>query len=150
MSIVLTGKDTILLDTRIMKDFGDGDTAVLTFPNDLCQEKVGKNGNVIFAFNATGKVANVVLRVMLGSADDKYLNSRLQEYLNDPAAFIVFSGEFIKRAGDGSGDVTNIIYQFNAGVIKKMVESKENVEGDTEQAIAIYTMVFANTDRAIT
>jgi len=150
MSVSMNGSDTIILDTRIMKDFGDGDTTVLTFPNNVVEAKRGKNGNVLFALNSTGKVANVVVRVLLGSDDDKYLNSRLQEYLNDPAAFILFSGEFIKRSGDGAGNVTNIVYQLSAGAIQKMVEGKENVEGDTEQAIAIYTMVFANGDRALT
>lgn len=150
MSVSMNGNDTVILDTRIMKDFGDGDTTVLTFPNNVVEAKRGKNGNVLFALNSTGKVANVVIRVLLGSDDDKYMNSRLQEYLNDPASFILFTGEFIKRSGDGEGNVTNIVYQLSAGAIQKMVEGKENVEGDTEQAIAIYTMVFANSDRALT
>lgn len=150
MSVAMNGNDTVILDTRIMKDFGDGDTTVLTFPNNLVEAKRGKNGNVLYALNSTGKLANVVIRTLLGSEDDKYLNSRLQEYLNDPAAFILLTGEFIKRVGDGEGNVTNVVYQMSGGVVQKMVEAKENVEGDTEQAIAIYTLVFANSDRALT
>jgi hypothetical protein len=148
----LTGKDTSIIDTaQVLADQPDGDVVVLEFPDNLCEAKPGKNGNTIYAFNASGKRVNVTLRIMRGSADDKYLNSRLKEYLNDPAAFVLVEAEFVKRIGNGTGP-TGVIpdtYQLSGGVFQKMPGAKENVSVDTEQAVSIYALSFANSDRAI-
>lgn len=149
MSVALTGKDTTILDTRMLTDFGTGDVVNITVPNNLVEVKQGKNGNAIFAYNASGKQVLTTIRVIRGSPDDKYLSARMQEYINDPAAFIPIAGEFIKRIGDGTGNITNEVYQMSGGVIQKMPEVKENIEGDTEQAIAIYPIIFANNDRVM-
>lgn len=154
MSESLTGNDSVLIGARgaalrIFKDLADGDTAVLDFPNNLTEAKVGKNGNTIFAFNSTGKTVTTTIRTILGSPDDKYLNARLNEYINDSASFILLDGEFVKRSGDGTGSVSNIIYQLFGGVIQKMPNVKENVEGDTEQAVSVWQIIFANTDRTV-
>lgn len=149
MSVALTGKDTTILDSRMLTDFGTGDVVNIEAPNNLVELKQGKNGNAIYAYNASGKQVNVTVRVIRGSADDKYLASRMQEYINDPAGFILISGEFIKRSGDGAGNITNEVYTLSGGVIQKMPGGKENVEGDTEQAISIYVIVFSNADRVM-
>lgn len=149
MSVSLTGKDTIIIDSRILNDGADGDTAVLEFPNNLVEAKAGKNGNMIYAFNASGKLVNVTLRLIRGSADDKYMQSRLQEYINDPASFVMVEAEFIKRIGDGSGATTSDIYQLPGGAFLKMPGAKENVAGDTEQAVSVYALVFANSQRSM-
>lgn len=149
MSVALTGKDTTIIDTRRMTDLGTGDVVMIEAPNNLVELKQGKDGNAIFAYNASGKQTVVTIRVIRGSADDKYLAARMQEYINDPAAFVLISGEFIKRTGDGAGNITNEVYTMDGGVIQKMPSTKENVEGDTEQAVSIYTLVFANSDRVM-
>lgn len=148
-SVSLTGNDTVIVDGRILADLADGDTAALDFPNNLAEAKVGKNGNTIYAFNSTGRTVTATVRVIRGSADDKFLNSRMNEYINDSAAFLLLEGEFIKRAGDGQGNVTNDIYRLRGGIIQKMPATKENVEGDTEQSVAVWQVVFANTDRVM-
>ena len=148
-TVALTGKDTIIIDDRILADSADGDTAVLEFPNNLMEVKAGKNGNVIYAFNAQGKLVNLTLRVIRGSPDDKYLQSRLQEYINDPAAFVLVEAELIKRAGDGAGNITADTYQLQGGAFQKMPAAKENVAGDTEQAVSIYAISFGNSQRAL-
>jgi len=149
MSVALTGKDTTILDSRMLTDFATGDVVNIEAPNNLVELKQGKNGNAIYAYNSTGKQVNVTIRVIRGTADDKYLTSRMQEYINDPPAFILISGEFIKRSGDGKGNITNEVYTMSGGVIQKMPGGKENVEGDTEQAISIYVIVFSNADRVM-
>ena len=149
MSVALTGKDTIIVDTRLLTDLGTGDVVNVEAPNNLAELKQGKNGNVIYAYNASGKVVNTTVRVIRGSGDDKYLASRMQEYINDPAKFVLIAAEFIKRLGDGAGNITNEIYTMSGGIIQKMPGGKENVEGDTEQAISIYVIVFSNTDRIL-
>ena len=149
MSVALTGKDTTIIDTRRLTDLGTGDVVMIEAPNNLVELKQGKDGNAIYAYNASGKQTVATLRVIRGSADDKYLAARMQEYINDPAAFVLISGEFIKRTGDGAGNITNEVYTMDGGVIQKMPGTKENVEGDTEQAVSIYTLVFANSDRVM-
>lgn len=149
MSTTLTGKDTVIIDGRILKDFADGDTCVIEFPNNLAEEKAGKNGNMIYAYNAAGNIANVTLKVLRGSSDDKYLQSRLQEYKNDPAKFFMVEASFIKRLGDGAGNVIADSLTLPGGVFKKHPGMKENVAGDTEQAVTTYPLVFADSDRAM-
>jgi hypothetical protein len=148
-SVSLTGKDTTIINDRIFKDFADADCVNLEFPNNLVEAKVGKNGNAIYAFNSSGKLVNVKIRIIRGSADDKFLNSEVTNYTNDPAAYTLMIGEFIKRAGDGLGNVSNDTYKLEGGIIQKMPNAKENVSGDTEQAVTEYQIVFTNTDRSI-
>ena len=152
--VSLTGKDTLAIGAtgaalRILADLADGDTANLDFPNNLVEAKNGKNGNVIYAFNATGKVATLMLRVLRGSPDDKYLNSEMNLFISDPAAYPLLAGEFIKRIGDGAGAVTNDVYKVDGGVVQKFPVVKENVEGDTEQSVTAFQVVFANTERSL-
>ena len=153
--VSLTGNDTVAIGAtgaalRIFADFGDGDTVNLDFPNNLVEAKTGKNGNTIYAFNATGQVVAVLIRVLRGSPDDKFLNAEMNLYLADPAAYPLLAGEFIKRIGDGAGNVINDVYKIAGGIVQKIPTVKENVEGDTEQAITIYQILFANTERSIT
>jgi len=155
MSVSLTGKDTIAIGSRgaaprIFADLADGDVGVLDFPNNLIEAKTGKNGNTIYAFNSTGKVVTLNVRVIRGSADDKYMNGEMNRYLQDQAGYTLIDGEIVKRIGDGEGNITNDVYSLDGGVVQKMPAVKENVEGDTEQAVTIWQVIFANSDRGLT
>jgi hypothetical protein len=147
--VSLTGNDTVIINGIILNSFAEGDSASFTFPNKLVEAKVGKNGNSIFAFNASGQICEATLRVIRGSIDDKLFNSLQKTYLNDPAAFVLLTGEFIKRAGDGQGNVTNDSYSFAGGVLPNLPETKENVAGETEQAVTVWKITFTNTDRSM-
>ena len=149
-AVSLTGNDTVIIDSRIFNNLANGDTAVLDYPNDIAAGAVGKNGNILIAFNATGKTVTLSLRVLLGSSDDKYLNGRYAQYINDPAAFSLLNGEFIKRVGPGDGSAVNVIYKMGQGFFTKPPIAKENVEGDVEQSVAVWLITFPNTDRSIT
>ena len=153
-AVALTGADTVSLGPagaalRIFSDFADGDVNVLDFPNNLVEAKTGKNQNTIFAFNATGKVCTLEMRVLRASTDDKYMNAEMNAYLLDPPSYVLLEGEFIKRVGDGQGNISNDIYRVTGGTIQKFPNAKDNVEGDTESAVTIWKVIFANTDRAI-
>jgi len=148
-SVSITGKDIVVLDGRIFSDFADADTATLDFPNDIMAGKTGKNGNTIIAYNSTGKNVDTTLRLVLGSADDKFLNSRLASFISDPASFVPMTGEFTKRSGDGQGNVNSLVYALSTGIPQKIPNTKENVEGDTEQAVAVWQIRFYNGSRNI-
>jgi len=145
----LTGNDTISIDGIPLVDLGDGDVGALTYPNELVGVKTGKNGNSIFALNETGDQADLVIRVLRGSKDDKTLNSRLVSMKADFSGFITITGQVIKKVGDGLGNVTNDIYDLSGGVFSKRVETVSNVEGNTDQSLAIYNIKFTNSPRSL-
>ena len=70
-----TGQDIIKFNDRILKDFANGDVAIITYPNELHGMTNGKDGNSMAAHNEQGNIAELQLRVIKGSPDDKYFNS---------------------------------------------------------------------------
>lgn len=150
MSVALTGNDTVILNDRIISDLADADAAVLDFPNESATVKKGKNKNAIYSFNASGEICTVVLRVIRGSDDDKYLNALRTQQDSNFAQTILMTGEFIKKIGNGKGKVLKDKYIMSGGIFTKSVGAKSNVEGDTEQSVAIYNITFANAPRALT
>lgn len=148
-TVSLTGSDTIVIAGRVFNDFADGDNCDLSFPNELMGVKTGKNGNSIYAFNATGRQCDFKARVIRGSADDKFLNDIMQDMIADPAGFVLLEGQMTKRTGDGIGNITHDTYIVSGGVFTRQVPAKSNVEGDTEQAVVVYEFKFTNTNRAI-
>lgn len=144
----LSGNDTIQIAGRILSNLGDGDVCKLTFPNELVAVKTGKNGNSIFNLNATGQQADVVVRVIRGSADDRFLQSLLTLMLADLPAFVLMPGYFVKRIGNGIGGIRQDTYLLSGGVFVKGVEAAENVEGATDPAISVFPLKFSNATRA--
>lgn len=148
-SLSLTGNDTLKLRDRVFADFADQDYASLTFPNDIAALKTGKDGNTIYALNETGRQAELVIRVLRGSSDDKFLQNLLAAQKNDFSGFVTLEGELVKRVGDGLGNVTTDTYLVTGGVFTKNVEVKSNAEGDTEQSVSVYTIAFGNNTRTL-
>lgn len=142
--VSLTGQDTITIDGIIFQTLADGSPFDIQFPNDLGTVKAGKNGNTIFAKNEMGRIANVTLRVLLGGTDDKYMNSRLQQWISDPSTFELFVGVLVKRVGDGTGVVESKVYQCSDGFPRRQVPAKTSADGDAEQSVAVYEIVFGN------
>lgn len=149
-TVALSGSDTISINTRVMADLADGNCVELTFPNDIANVKTGKNGNSIYGLNESGKQCEVKMRFIRGSADDKFMNNLLVQQQANFAGTVLAIGEFIKKIGDGLGNITSDTYIMSGGVFTKQVEAKNNVEGETEQSVSIYTMKFSNAPRAIT
>ena len=149
MIVSLTGDDTIKINDRILVDFAVGDTAVLDFPNEIMQAKTGKDGNSIFAFNNTGRQCTFVLNILRGGADDIFLNNLFASLVNNPAGFTLLTGEFIKNIGDGQGNIKQDIYVLSGGTFKRGVNAKENADGETEQAISTWNLLFTNAPRSI-
>lgn len=144
----VTGDDTFTIAGRILNDLSNGDTVTLTYPNDIVTVTTGKNKNSIYAKNETGNNVDVVIRVNRGSDDDRFLNGLLSDQNRDLAAFVLMNAELAKRNGDGTGAVIADIYTLQGGVFTRNVDTRENVEGDTEQAVSIYTLKFALATRS--
>ena len=147
--VSLTGDDVVVIDGRVFHGVADADYVHLGFDNDLAKLKVSKDGNTIYALDQTGNIVTVTMRLLRGSADDIVLNSRLQQMKNDFSGFTLMVGSFTKRIGDGAGNVKNDVYSLANGIFKKMVAATANAEGDTNQSVAVYEMVFFNQNRAV-
>lgn len=139
----ITGDDTLTLFDRVINDLADDDVTQISFPNDLIQVKTGKNRNSLYARNAQGAQCDLVLRVNRGSSDDRFLQARLAEQERDVPSFTLATGQFVKRLGDGQGEVFSDVYDLEGGVFTRKVETKENVSGDTQQAVSVYQLRFA-------
>ena len=148
-TFTVTSGDTLVLNGRVFNDLATGDVTKITFPNDLINLKTGKNKNSIFAQNTPGQNAMLVIRLARGSSDDQFLQSILNASTNDFPSTKLLAGSFVKRLGDGSGNVVNDTYSLAGGMISKPVEGGENVDGNTDQAEAIYNIKFALAGRII-
>lgn len=149
-TIALSGADTIMLNKRVLADLADGDVADLTFPTDIATVKTGKNGNSIYGLNETGKQADFKLRIIRGSADDKFMNNLIAQQQSNFAETVLIQGTFVKKIGDGLGNISLDTYIVSGGIMTKQVEGKTNVEGDALQSVAMYTIKFSNAPRILT
>lgn len=148
-SIASSGNDSLTINNYIFQGLADGNVVELNFPNDIAAVKIGKNGNALFALNQSGIMADMTMRVIRGSADDQFLLGLQTNQQNNFSGTILMQGSFVKSMGDGSGNLTSDTYVLGAGVFSKLTEAKSNVEGDTEQSVAIYHLKFAQAARVI-
>ena len=146
----LSGNDTVIINNRNFSDFAEGNVVELTFPNDIAQVKTGKNGNSIYGLNTTGQQCEVKMRLTRGSADDQFLNNLLVQQQNNFAGFPLMIGQFIKKLGDGAGNITSDTYILSGGIFQKQVEAQSNVEGEAGQSVSVYMMKFSNAPRTLT
>lgn len=145
----ITSDDTLTLFDRVFNDYADDDVTTITFPNELVQVKTGKNQNTIFSKDEKGNNAQLVLRLMRGSSDDQFMQNLINLAAKDFVSQVLASGQFVKRLGDGQGNVRSDVYTLAAGIVTKLIEGKENVSGDTAQGVAIYNITFAKAERSI-
>lgn len=149
-AVALSGNDTLIINNYTFADFATGDVAMLTFPSEIANVKTGKNGNSIYGLNETGKQADLVVKVLRASADDKFLQQALTTQMNNFSGTVLMQGTLIKKIGDGQGNITSDTYIVSGGVFTKQVEGKINVEGDEQQSISEYHMKFTNAPRVLT
>ena len=146
----ITGSDSLLLNERsIINDLADGSVIEISYQNDRIGLSTGKNGNTVFADNRTGTNAVLTLRLMRGSSTDKWLNGLSVQQDKDVITFSLLRGAFAKRIGDGNGNVTFDNYTLLGGAFQKFPDVQENNQGETEQGVAIYTIIFADCQRAL-
>lgn len=149
-AVALSGNDTCNINDRILADLPDGDVVTLTFESEIATVKTGKNGNSIYGLNETGRVATVKIRVLRGSSDDKFLNGLIVQQQSNFAGFVLMTGEFVKKIGNGLGQILSDTYIMSGGIFTKLVEAKSNTEGDAQQSVAEYSLKFSNAPRALT
>ena len=147
-TFALTGNDTIILNDIPLNDFADGDIGTLEVPNNIFSMQTGKDGNTIFALDESGNNANLTVRVMMSSPDDKRLNGLVPNSASF-AETVLLTGSVTKQVGNGAGKVSYNTYTLAGGMVQKKPDFKTNVNGDTSQAVVTYTIQFANGNRSI-
>ena len=147
---VLTGDDSLIIDNlNVNKDFPNGDTAVIEFQNNLVGMATGKDLNTIFAKDESGNNFRLTVRVLRNSKSDIYLNGKQLLQTDDFPAFVLLTGSFSKRLGDGSGNVTYDGYDLKGMIFEKKVPAKANLNGDTEQGVSTYVLIGAAGQRML-
>ena len=147
--VALTGADTIVLGGFILADLMDGDVGSVEFPDDIVNVKLGKDGNAAYALNAQGRRCELKLRVVKGGPSDQQFNSYLRQVEIDLPSFELLDGTLAQRIGDGGGGVSTVAYNLGGGVPKKKPAGLSNVEGNTEQGVAVWEFTFAKAVRII-
>ena len=146
----LTGEDVFIInDKPLILDTANGDIVTIDFPNDLVTLTTGKNTNTIYAKNEAGSQVDVVARVMRGSGTDKFLNGLMAQQERDTVAFPFMNAAFVKRLGDGAGNVTYDTHTIQGMVFTKKAGVKANTDGDSDQAVVTYTMKAALATRGM-
>lgn len=149
-TVALTGQDTIIINNKLLNPgLADGNCVELKFPNAIANLKTGKNGNTIYGFNETGRQCEVDIRLIRGSTEDQFLNNLLSQQQSNFSGTVLMFGSFIKKLGDGAGNITSDTYVVSGGIFTKQVEAKTNTDGDVEQSVAMYTIMFSNSPRVI-
>ncbi len=148
-AVSLTGADTIVINGRVLHDFADGIVAKLDFEGDLVKVTPSKNGNVLYSLDVAGLLSKLELRILLGSSDDRYINALLASQLQDLSATVLNVGSFVKRVGDGQGNITNVIYNTLGGVVTRFPGAQTDTGGGSEQSVAVWMFHFGANSRAL-
>lgn len=145
----LTGNDVVTINSIPLNDFANNDIGSIELPNNLVEMATGKNNNTIFAYNPAGNNATLTVRVLMSSADDKRLNGMIPVE-KDFERTVLCTGSVLKRVGNGNGGVSVNMYALSGGIVQKKPPIKTSTNGDTDQAVVEYTVIFAYANRIIT
>ena len=143
-----TGQDIIKFNDRVLNDFANGDVAIITYPNELHGMNNGKNGNAMAAHNEQGNQAELQVRVIKGSPDDKYLNSFVIAWKTHSSSFAPASAELTKVISVDNG-LTNEVTSLGFVIPSNNIETKTNTDGDTEQVVSVYRFRARRSERAL-
>ena len=143
----VAGKDVIIINGQVLTAHADADAIKFEPQGPIAQMKVSKDGNSIYSMQYGGIAGELTLRLVRGSFDDVVLNGLLQQWIADPASFVLMSGSYVKRLGDGKGNITNEVYQLAGGVFKSIPSVSSNMDGNTDQSVVVYTLLFRNDAR---
>jgi len=140
----ITGNDTLVLWNRVFQNYADGEITKIDFTDDIIKLKTGKDQNTIYSRNEGGNNVTLTLRLLRGTADDRFMRAELAKTTGKKLPnYVLATGQFVKTLGDGLGNVVNDVYNLEGGIITKNVAAMENVDGDTNQGVAVYEMKFA-------
>lgn len=143
----VAGKDVLIINGQVLSGYADADAIKFEPQGPIAQMKVSKDGNSIYSMQYSGIAGKLTLRLVRGCFDDQTLNGLLQQWIGDPSTFILMSGSYVKRIGDGNGQVLNEVYQLAGGVFEMIPGAVSNMDGSIEQSVTVYNFLFRNDAR---
>lgn len=143
----IAGDDVLIINGQVFTGYADADAIKFEPQGPIAEMKVSKDGNSVYALKFSGIVAKLTLRLIRGSFDDIFLNGLLQQWIAAPSLFILMSGSYVKRIGDGKGGLVNEVYQMAGGVFEAIPPGTSNMDGNIEQMVTVYTFMFRNDAR---
>lgn len=154
----VTGNDIVQIGLSAsglttITSFADGDYARITFPNDIVNFTIGKNRNMLAAYNAMGTLAELELRLLRGSKEDKFLQDQFPNFSSDQLSFNFLFAKIIKNLGvsneGASASTIEETYTLSNGIISKAPEIVSNVSGSTDQGVVVWQIRFAEFTRTV-
>lgn len=142
----LTGQDTLIINGRIITGLADADAVSLDPDTDIASVKRGKDGNTLYAKNEEGRKVTMTIRLLISCSDSIYLNSLLQQWKQSSSDFVLMTGAYYKRSGDGTGVISTRVHQLTGGVVKRLPKAMTNVEGNTDQSLAEWQIIWGDCD----
>jgi hypothetical protein len=126
---------TVILNEVVVLDFADQDYATYSFPDPIVKKTIGKNGNSITQYLASGKRAEVTLRILRGSSD----HTRLQNLQNTQAKInITFTS--IVSDGVGGQKVENAV--LSNGDFVNIPSGLHTASDNSEIGVVVYNLEF--------
>ena len=147
----LCGDDTITLNGHNLINFANDTVAQLTFNSSVSTMTIGKSGSAIVATNEQGKSAELTVRIMRGSDDDKFLNAAFITQKKDLVNADLINGTIVRHIGQGisGGSVARETTVLTGGIFTKQPDNQINISGDAEQGVVTYTLQFATGERTL-
>jgi hypothetical protein len=143
-NVSLTGQDTLIINGSVITGLADQNSVDLNPAADIANVKRGKDGNTMYAKNEEGNRVTMTIRLALGCADDNNFDGLLSQWQASSSDFVLITGAFYKRVGDGNGNITTKVHQLTGGVIKAIPEVLTAAEGDTNQSVRVWTIHWGN------
>jgi hypothetical protein len=141
-SVVLLSDDTIDINGTVLTALSNGTYSELTFGDELTTTEIGKNGNALITRKSAGQRGELSIRIMTGSADDKYLNNLLVSQMSKAPSFVPLTG-YAAKIMNVDGKPVTLTYTFSGGSFMKQVESMSTTEGSADQIVSVYRLRFA-------
>lgn len=150
-SFTIVGQDTFTLNGRNIVGLANGSVINLTHPSQLMTMTIGKNSAAMFAKNEEGVSAQLELRIIRGCDDDKFLNNLMKSQESNAIAFKLMEATLVKQLGAGvaGGQIQRDVYSLQGGTFVQKVDVMYDTSGDTDQAVAVYSLQFAVAERTL-
>jgi hypothetical protein len=143
----ITQLDTLQINNQVISTFANNDCGKVTFPNELVEIDVGKNGNVLAAINFKGFICDFEIRLVMGASDDQYLNGLLNQFMSGSPSFN--TGFFTKNFVDANSNVVSASISVQGGFIQKAPEMIISANGNIEQTVALWKLRFGYWNRVV-
>ncbi len=143
------GEDTLIVNSRVLSNFGYGTVVEVACPNAIAGLDIGKGGNAVFSLQENGRQADVTITVIKGSGDDIFLNALNESFKSNFESAVAITGSFISKVGDGKGKVTTTAWDLNGGIPTTPPGDKYDVGGDRTQVLMEYHYSFARGTRIL-